>query len=49
MWGKLVLADENKVVIVKTVVTPRLTLAGVAVLSNQNDVNEINTINEAGM
>ena len=41
--------EDSKVVIVKTVVTPRLTRAGVALLSNQNEVNDIRTINDAGM
>lgn len=49
VWGRFLLADDNRVVIVRTVVTPRLTLAGVADLSSQNEVKDIVTINEAGM
>lgn len=47
--GKLLLDDDNRVVIVKVDVTPRLTRAGVAVLSNQNDVNDMKTMKEAGI
>ena len=46
--GRFLLADDKSVVIVRTVVTPRLTLAGVAFRSNQNDVNDIKTIKDAG-
>ena len=47
--GKLLLAEDKRVVIVKTVVTPKLTLAGVALRSNQKEVKDIMTMNVAGM
>lgn len=47
--GRLALAEEDKVVMVKTVVTPKLTLAGVAFLSIQNEVKAMRTMKVAGM
>ena len=47
--GRFLLAEDNRVVMVRTVVTPKLTLAGVAPLSSQKDVNDIKTIKVAGM
>ncbi len=49
MGGKLLFAEDSRVVIVSTVVTPRLTLAGMALRSSQNEVKDMKTMNEAGM
>ena len=47
--GRLTLALERSVVMVRTVVMPRLTLAGVAALSNQKEEKEMTTMKVAGM
>ena len=49
MCGKLAFAECITVVIVRTVVTPRLTLAAAALRSSTRLVNDINTINVAGI
>ena len=47
--GRFPLELESKVVMVRTVVTPRLTLAGVAERSSQKLENAITTMKVAGM
>jgi hypothetical protein len=47
--GRAALVEDIKVVMVKTVVTPKATLAGVAFRCNQKDTQEMMTIKEAGM
>jgi len=47
--GREAFVEEMSVVIVRTVVTPSITLAGVAPLFSQKDTHEITTISEAGM
>ena len=49
VWGKSTLAELISVVVVRTVVTPKLTLAGTAFRSSHKLVNDINTMNVAGM
>lgn len=47
--GSAELVEDISVVIVRTVVTPSETLAGVAFRWSQNETQLIITINEAGM
>ena len=47
--GKLDFADCIRVVMVRTVVTPRLTLAAAALRSRTRLVKDISTINVAGI
>ena len=47
--GRFTLAEDSSVVIVSTVVTPKLTLAGVAWRSSQKLEKEMTTMNVAGM
>ena len=49
VWGKSTLAELISVVVVRTVVTPKLTLAGTALRSSHKLVNDMNTMNVAGM
>ena len=49
VWGKSTLAELISVVVVRTVVTPKLTLAGTAFRSSHKLVNDMNTMNVAGM
>lgn len=47
--GRAAFVEDISVVIVKTVVTPRETRAGVAFRFNQNDTQDIMTIRPDGM
>ena len=49
VWGKSTLAELISVVVGRTVVTPKLTLAGTAFRSSHKLVNDMNTMNVAGM
>ena len=51
IFGREAFVEEMSVVMVKTVVTPSMTLAGVAPppLFSQKDTHEITTIRDAGM
>ena len=49
VWGKSAFAELIRVVVVSTVVTPRLTLAGTASRSSHRLVNDMKTIKVAGI
>lgn len=49
IFGKAALVDDMRVVIVKTVVTPRATRAGVAFRFNQKETQDIITMSPDGI
>ena len=49
VWGKSTLAELISVVVVRTVVTPKLTRAGTAFRSSHKLVKDMSTMNVAGI
>lgn len=49
IFGKAAFVEDIRVVIVRTVVTPKATRAGVALRCNQKETQEMMTMRDAGM